>query len=184
MQRIKLLLTLGGAALCAVPSSAQTGPAEKLERGLRPHPQDQRQFLAGPRDAGLRPEIRVFYINNVEYRARISDAALRSSPDWTPTKPLPLDLAKAERIARQELGKLVADASTWEVAGFHLRSTGLSVGNLDTLQVSRTLKWYFQVEMRPPADQRSEGGARRPDSFWVFIDLSGQAGEIQAQREP
>ncbi len=184
MQRIKLLLILGGATLCAVPLSAQTSPAEKLERGLRPHPQAQRQFTAGPSDAGLRPEIRVFYIKNVQYSARISEAALLSSPDWTPTKRLPLDFAKAETIAHKELGKLVADASTWEVTGFHLKSVGASVGDPDTLKVSRTLKWYFQVEMRPPSGQRLEGGAHQPDSFWVFIDLSGQVGVIQTRREP
>jgi len=184
MQRIKLLLILGGATLCAVPLSAQTGPAEKLDHGLRPHPQDQTQYTAGPRDPELRPEVRVFYIKDVPYWARISDAALLSSPDWAPTNRLPLDFAKAETIARKELGKLVADASTWEVTGFHLQSVGVSVGDPDTLKVSRTLKWYLQVEMRPPSGQGSEGGARHPDSFWVFINLSGQAGEIQTRREP
>ncbi len=159
MQRIKRLLILGGATLCAVPLPAQTSPAEKLERGLRPHPQDQMQFIAGPRDAGLPPQIRVFYIKNVQYWARISDAALLSSPDWTPTNRLPLDFAKAETIARKELGKLAADASTWEVTSFHLQSVGVSVGDPDTLKVSRALKWYFQVEMRPSSVQHPEGGA-------------------------
>ena len=182
MQRTKLLLVLGAATLCAVSLLAQSSPTDKLERGLRPHPQDQMQFIAGPQDAGLRPEVRVFYIHNVEYRARIRDEALVSSPDWTPTKPLPLDFAKAETIARRELGKLVADASSWEVTGFHLRSVRVSVPNLDTLQASRTPKWYFQIEMGPPSGQQSEGAPHHPDSFWVFIDLSGRAGKIETHR--
>jgi hypothetical protein len=70
------------------------------------------------------------------------------------------------------------------VTGFHLQLVGISVGDPDTLKVSRTLKWYFQVEMGPSSGQRSEGAANHPDSFWVFIDLSGQAGEIQTRREP
>ncbi len=184
MQRNKLLIVLGAATLCAVCLLAQTSPVDKLERGLRPHPQDQMQFIAAPRDAELRREVRLFYINNVEYRAWIRDEALLSSPDWTPTKPLPLDFAKAETIARKELGKLVADASTWEVTGFHLPSVRVSVPNPDTLQANRTLKWYFQIEMRPPSGQRSEGAAHHPDSFWVFIDFSGQAGKIESHRGP
>jgi hypothetical protein len=184
MQRIKLLLILGGATLCAVTLSAQTSPVEKFERSFRPHPQDQMRFRGGARDDGLRSEIRVFYIKNVQYWARISESALLSSPDWTPTKPLPLDFAKAETTAREELAKLVADASAWEVTGFHLQSVGVDVGDPDTLKIGRTLKWFFQVEMMPPLGQRSESGAQHPDSFWVCIDLSGQPGEIQIRREP
>jgi hypothetical protein len=182
MQQTRLLLIVGGASLCIVSVLAQPSSIEKAERGLRSHP--QMQFIIAPGDASLRPETQVFCISNVQYCARISDEALRSSPDWTPAKPLPLDFGTAEKIARKELGKLVADAWVWEVTGFHLQSVGVNVPNLDTLKMSRTLRWCFQVEMRPPSGQHSEGGAHPADSFRVFIDLSGQAGEIQTLRKP
>ena len=52
----------------------------------------------------------------------------------------------------------------------------------DMKRVSNTPKWYFQIEMRP--GHRPEGAGQHSDSFWVFIDLGGQAGKIQAHQEP
>jgi hypothetical protein len=186
MQPMKLSLILGASSLCALLVLAQTSPVEKFERGNWPHPENQQHFIAGAQDPSLRAEIRVFYINNVQYWARISEDALLSSPDWAPSKPLPLDFAKAEAIAREELRKLISDDSTWEVTGFHLRSVRDSTPDMNELRlrVSSTPKWYFQVELKPVSGHRPEGAGQRSDSFWVFIDLSGQAGNIQAHKEP
>src|SRR5437016_82369 len=145
---MKPSLILGAASLCAALALAQTTPVEKFERGLRPHPGDQKRFLAGAPEPSISAEIRVFYINNVQYRAGISEDALRPGPDWTPSKPLPLNFAIVEAIAREELRKLISDDSTWEVTGFHLRSVRVSTPDLDDmkLRVSNTPKWYFQIE--------------------------------------
>ena len=182
MQRIKLSLMLGAAGLYGVMVAAQTSPGQKLERGLRPHPESQRRFISDAQGAWLN-EIRVFWINNVQYSVRISQESLLSSPDWTPTEPLPLGFAQAEIVARQELRKLIADDSNWEVSGFHLRSVRVNLPDIDNpSRVNSTLKWYFQVEMKPSSGKRSEGADQHSDSFWVFIDLSGKAGTTQTHR--
>ena len=180
MERLKQTFILGAAMLWGMHVLAQTDPIEKFERGIGPHPGDQKLYTAGPLYSSSRPEIRIFYINHVQYRARISEQALLSGPDWTPSKPLPMEFAKVEAIARQELRKLVADASNWEVTGFHLRSVQLSTPDINNLQL-RVTKWYFQVEMKPLPGLHLEGAELHSASFWVFIDLSGQAGKIQTE---
>lgn len=165
---------------------------EKFEREIRPHVGDRRQFIASAPDPSLWPDIQVFHLNQVQYWAGISQEALLSGPDWTPSKPLPIDFGKVETIARKELRKLISDDSTWQVTSFHLRSVPVATPGANDVQLVVSRKWYFQVEMRPVsqyqpevfADPLSHGQPERAagqhsDSFCVFIDLSGQPGKIK-----
>ncbi len=178
MQRNKLLAVGSAAVLCAGLMLGQTrAPVDTFERGLRPHPQDQAKYIAGvPARLAMGLEIRLFHLNNVRYRATLSEEALLASPDWTPAKPLPLDFARAESIARQQLRKLVADDTPWEVKGFNLRSAEAGMYDADGLRVpgKSTVKWYLQVELRSSSGQQ-------PGSFWVFMNLAGQTGKVEPQ---
>src|SRR4029077_727298 len=127
---------LGAATFCALVVLAQISPVDRFERGLRSHPGGQKIFTASAQDSSLKQEIRVFYIDGVQYWATIGEEALLSGPDWTPSKPLPLDFTKVEGIARQELRRFISEDSTWEVAGFHLRSVRVGALDIDDLRRS------------------------------------------------
>ncbi len=183
MRRLDRFFVLGLTLLSASPVLAQRTQLDQFERGIRPHPGGPKGYITGvPGSADL--VIRVFSLNNVQYWARISEEALLSAPDWTPSKPLPLDFTNAEAIARTQLRNLVADDAGWKVTGFHLCSAQLTAPDPDKLGARINLRraWYFQVEMKPVTSPPPRGDGQRSDSFWVFIDLSGKPGTIEPRK--
>lgn len=164
-----LPLSFGAALLVPLLVLCQTSPVDHFERGLRPHV--KRQFISG--DGGDVPMVRLFELNHVKYGATISQTAVALGPEWKPSKPLPIDLAKVESIARKELRKLVSDDSKWEVTEFYLQSFygPLAKG------------WYFQVGLKPMVDHTLVASGQKSDSFWVCVDLAGEPGTVETLKE-
>ena len=169
MQSPQTLLIIGTSTLAVVLALGQTSPVEQFDRGIRPHV--KREFIQSV-STGLLP-VRRFYLNNIDYEAKLSAAAVDESPEWKPSMPLPIDFEKLERIARQELHKFVAEDSGWEVTEFHLQSVRNTV----------PVKWYFQVEMKPILEQPTAFTGKNADSFWLFVSFSGQPGKIELSKE-
>ena len=90
----------------------------------------------------------------------LEDTAL--GPEWEPSSPLPIDLAKAEEIARTELRKLAPDESRWVATDFEISRFG------------RRANWYYAVTLKP----QFEFTGVRSDTFTVLVDFSGKAGRI------
>jgi hypothetical protein len=106
----------------------------------------------------------IFDLKGRRYEARIARDQIVECPDWTPAAPLPLSLAKAEKIARAELRKLVSDEPGWEVVEFSVKR----------LQEEPKSKWFYLVELKPasvPANIIS-------DTFRLPISSSGTPGQI------
>lgn len=104
-------------------------------------------------------------VGGTKYTCRISREIVVGCPAWDSSKPLPLSLAEAERLARAALGKLTKDEGTWEVTKFGLeRATG-------------TANWYYSVELRPRNADRDDHR-----SFAVFLNTQGQAGTFSEER--
>ena len=169
MRSLMVLLSFVATLLVPLLALCQTSPVDQFERGLRPHV--KRQFISG--DRGDVPMVRLFELNHVRYGATISQTAVALAPEWKPSMPLPIDLAKVESIARKELRKLVSDDSKWEVTEFHLQSFHgpLAKG------------WYFQVGLKPMEDHTLVASGQTSDSFWVCVDLAGEPGTVEAWKE-
>ena len=82
---------------------------------------------------------------------------------------MPIGFHQLEQTARQELAKLEPDDSSWSVDSFELHS----------LPTPQGLKWYFVVEMKPFWGAGPQGADPNPDSFAVYVDLSGKPGSIR-----
>jgi hypothetical protein len=168
MRKLQFLVIGFAVAVPALLVLAQVNPVERFERGLRPHV--AQQGIAGG-SLGALPPKRDFYLNGHPYSAIIRADVLDSSPDWDPSQAPPLIYSRLQEIARRELSKMVRDDTDWSVTGFHLES----------VPRASSLKWFFQVEMKPFWNTSPPEIQTRSDSFGVCIDMSGKPGFI-AQR--
>ncbi len=78
-----------------------------------------------------------FKIGVVYHNSRIEGSAILSSPQWDPTKPLPVRLDEVERVARRELSKLVKDEAVWKVDSFIIK------------RAPGTQNWFYHVYFFP-----------------------------------
>jgi len=119
----------------------------------------------GP-SVGKRPaiETRTFFLGGKQYRSILNGPAPSSGGGWTSASPLPIGLAKAEEIARAQLGKFVTDESSWQVSDFHIG------------RFADQPNWYFSVTLDPVV--QVVGGELPPDSFTVLLDFAGTPGKI------
>jgi len=150
------LLIIGAISLCAALLFAQTLPST-LPLATREH---QRPSPNGGQGFGWQ-----FNLNGKKYEAKITREQIEAGPKWTPSAPLPLSLAKAEEIARDELRKLVSDDATWELTEFNLRC----------LNDQTEPKWYYVVKLKHKMQDRGV----MPDLFILPISFSGELGRIQ-----
>jgi hypothetical protein len=107
------------------------------------------------------PDIWYSSVDGTSYVARLERDAVALGPSWDPAKPLPLSFARAERIARTELRKLVSDEPAWWVHSFEVR------------RLPHTQQWYYVVGIHPPA------GGHKDSYAYVMIDASGKAGSVE-----
>ncbi len=149
------LLFMGAIAFCATAILGQALPREFPSKPPR---------IA----SGATPnEVRIFHIAANAYRVTLDHGDIFDSPEWNPSLPLPLDFGKIEKIAREELRKLIPDDSRWEVT------------NLGLNRLAQTLRpeWYYVIELRPKWD-----GVMAPrDRFSEIITLSGKPGKLELQ---
>lgn len=150
----QLFLT-GAAALCATAILGQALP---------------RMFPARPAKYGylaMQNERRLFHIGANTYQVTLEHDDVFDGPEWNPSLPLPLDFGKVEKIAREELRKLIPDDSRWEVT------------NLGMNRLGQTLRpeWYYTIELRPKWD----GITASRDHFSEVIALSGKPGKVELQ---
>ena len=113
------------------------------------------------------PGVWQFYVRGVGYSATIAQQSVLEAPAWSPSQPLPLDFARVEEIARQELHHLVDDDAAWE-------PTSIS---LSRLKGATPPRWYYVVEFMPVSMSFTNGHA---DNFRVCIDASGKPGTFSA----
>jgi hypothetical protein len=149
-------------------------------------PRNREAYAGGP--AQPQSHSWAFHIADKFYRAKITRDEVRLGPDWKPSMPLPLSIAKAEGIARAELKKLVADSAAWEVTELQLKripdedqpiwttpsltGTGLEFQRSFTADQA---KWFYLIGMEP-----REGSSRQKhDSFFAVMNLSGVVGKIE-----
>ena len=104
-----------------------------------------------------------FWLDDLELFSGISKESVLSSPDWSPSQPLPLSFADAEQVARDEFRKLAQDESAWEVDSIALHR----------MWESGSPKWYYSVTLRPTG---RPGFGEHPDSFTALVALSGRPG--------
>ncbi len=157
--KTRQLLLIGLIAFCATAVLSQTLPSTPPSKGTG-------QYVLSNRNG----EIWRFQLGGKHYRARITREEVDAGPDWRPSMPVPLSLAKAEELARAELHKLGTDDTGWEVTAFHLKR----------LQGSAQPKWYYVVAMAPAATNGKAGS----DSFLVLITLSGKQGVVKLDDTP
>ena len=161
MRKSKLsLLVIAGAG--AVFAMAQTAPPTLPPR-------------TSPKNFGLphakqQTETRTFYIGGKEYRSALRPTEGESTPVWNSASPLPVALAKAESISREELARFVEDSSGWVVSDFHI---GRFVSGSS---------WYICVTLEPAAQVVSDGLSS--DSFAVLMDFRGTVGRIAQVARP
>jgi hypothetical protein len=155
-------------AVPALLAPAQVNHVETFERGFRPHV--AHGYISSVQSFAT-PQPRAFYINRVGYRAWMAGESIKSSPDWTPSKPMPIAFEQLAQAARQELAKLVDDDSSWSVTSFQLHS----------IPEEQVLKWYCVIEMKPFWEPGPAGPEDSHDSFCAYIDLSGRPGFITRQ---
>jgi hypothetical protein len=146
---------MGAAALCATAILGQALP---------------RMFPAQPAKSGylaLQNERRIFHIGANEYLVTLEHDDVFDGPEWNPSRPLPLDFGKVEKIAREELRKLIPDDSHWEVT------------NLGLNRLWQTLRpeWYYVIDLQPKWD----GISPSRDRFSEMIALSGKPGKVELQ---
>jgi len=109
-----------------------------------------------------------FQISGVHHTERIEQSFIQSSPQWDPTKPLPISLAEAERVARHELHKLAPDEKSWQVDYFRIkRSVAKAAPN-----------WYFHVVFHGPYYSETN-----LNNATVFVDFVGRTGVFDARQE-
>jgi hypothetical protein len=96
-----------------------------------------------------------------KYACRIDRETIIGGPTWDSSKPLPLSLAEAERLARAELAKLTEDVSGWEVTKFELNRAPWSAN------------WYYAVELHPVG-----AALTNRQYFSIFLDANGRAGNF------
>ena len=162
MTKLRFLLT-GLVGVCATMMFSQTLPSTLPSTGSRYY------GVSSTSSAG---ETWLFQIAGKHYRAKISLPEVTAGPDWRPSMPLPLSLAKAEEIARAELRKLGVDDWGWDITDLHLKR----------LRGSNQPQWYFIVGLAPVP---VVGNTAAPgDSFFAVISLSGKAGLIQLDPTP
>ena len=111
--------------------------------------------------------MRVFQIGANTYRVTLSHDDIFAGPEWNPSLPLPLDFRQVERITREELRKLVADESQWDVT------------NLGLVRLPRMMRpeWYYVVELQPKWD----GVMTTRGHFSLMVTLSGRPGKVELQ---
>jgi len=108
------------------------------------------------------PDTMTFWLDGQSYLARIKREAVLAGPAWDTSKPLPLSLARAERVARAELRKVVTDEPAWRVRSFQLT------------HLPNSSSWYYSVNLIPGAKRE-----KKTTGFTVFIDSTGRAGTIE-----
>ena len=108
----------------------------------------------------------IFDVNGNKYESRISREEIAAGPACSLAEPLPLSLAKAEGLAREQLRKLVRDDSLWEVTELSLRRLGEDTDS----------KWYYVVKLMPKHRESNV----IPDAFVVPIGFSGAVGKVQS----
>jgi hypothetical protein len=120
-------------------------------------------YLKIPENTGG-AEFRKFRFAGKDYWAVLRHRDIKSSPEWTPSSPLPLSLGGVEAAARAELNKLVTDAPEWEITNIQL-----SRFSDDTDQ-----RWYYVVTFNPML--RLTGIA--PDEILVMLTIDGRPGHV------
>ena len=104
---------------------------------------------------------RTSYVGGREYLSMLKETRVR--PEWEPSAPLPLNLAKVEEVARTELRKLGPDDSWWIITEYQISRFG------------RGTNWYYAVTLKPEI----QVVGLRPESFTLLVDFSGNPGVIR-----
>jgi hypothetical protein len=145
--------SVGALVLCAAAVFAQTLPS------TFPPP---KRFRNNPAGSG---EARVFRLGGQAYISQISNLLVTEGPDWSPSMPPPLNLAKVEEIALSELHKLLPEAKDWETTEISLKRC----------HCSEQPKWFYVVRLEPAFKKTKESD----DSFYVLMNCLGEPGPIR-----
>ena len=137
--------------------SAAVVLAQNLPRTL-PTPNKQGYYGGEPRNDPVR---RTSQARGKEYVSILEQPAV--SREWEPSAPLPITLSVAEKLARDELAKVVPDEADWVATDFQI--SRFSAGS----------SWYYSVTLKPALQLSGE----RPESFTVLMDLSGTPGRVR-----
>jgi hypothetical protein len=97
-------------------------------------------------------------VDDVELWNSITGETITAAPDWWPSQPLPLSFTDGEKIARDELRKLVSDEPQWEITGI-----------LHRLRDGSSAKWHYGFEFAP-VDRTVF------DMFTVHVSMAGVPG--------
>ena len=147
----KYQLSIFGLSCCAAVVLAQTLPP------TLPTPNKQGYDGGAPRVGPVR---RTSQIDGKEYVSILEQPAV--SPDWESSTPLPITLSAAEKLARAELAKVVADESGWITTDFQISRFGAGPS------------WYYSVTLKPALQLSGE----RAESFTILVDFSGKPGRV------
>ncbi len=159
MKRALSLLTGLGVLSAATVLLSQTLPSTLPSRGPKIYKGSSAEYAG---------EMWLFQLGDKHYRARITKEEILARPEWGPTVPPPLSLARAEEIGRAELRKLGVDDAGWEVTDLHLKR----------LRGSDQPKWYYVVRLARQEDNAAS------ESFFAVISFSGKPGVVEPDPNP
>ena len=159
MPRMKKALSLLTGVLSATVLLSQTLPSALPSQGPKIYKGSSAEYAG---------EMWLFQLGDKHYRARITKEEILAGPEWRPTVPPPLSLARAEEIGRGELRKLGVDDAGWEVTDLHLKR----------LRSSDQAKWYYVVRLAPREDNAAS------ESFFAVISFSGKPGVVEPDPNP
>ena len=147
-----LLLLLCATAFSVAAMLAQTLPSTLPNLGKRGY--------IMPSQPAHQTARRSSYVGGKEYLCILEEE--RVGPEWESSGPLPVALAKVEKITRTELRKLAADEPRWLVTDFQISRFG------------RGPNWYYVITLKPDV----EVAGLRAEVFTLLVDFSGKPGRV------
>jgi hypothetical protein len=119
-----------------------------------------------------------FTLNNTQYFSLLVQSNILATMRWEPSRPLPISMDKAVKIARGELQKLVPDDREWKLTSIELESLALRAPSADDA-------WFFRVRFEPTGHARLNGPNPQPyvDKVEVAVDFAGRPGKIETYQE-
>ena len=110
-------------------------------------------------------EMRAFRVGGKDYRAVLLHQDIKASPEWSPSRALPLGLGGVEAAARAELNKLAMDGSQWETSNIQL----------NRFDDGTHQRWYYVVTFNPVLQPSGFASER----VVVMLTIDGKAGHAE-----